>query len=45
MLANFVICLPEFNPSDLKILKIIIVVVLICNGGGHCNNDVVSPAM
>ena len=38
-------CLPKFNPSNLKILKIIIMVVLIRNGGGHCNNDVVSPAM
>ena len=44
MLANFVICLPKFTPSNLKILKIIMV-VLIRNGDGHCNNDVVSPAM
>ena len=39
------ICLPKFDPSNLKILIIIIMVVLIRNGGGHCNNDVVSPAM
>ena len=36
---------PKFNPSNLKILKIIVMVVLIRNCGGHCNNDVVSPAM
>ena len=35
---------PQVYPSNHKILKIIMV-VLIRNGGGHCNNDVVSPAM
>ena len=35
---------PQVYPSNLYILKIIMV-VLIRNGGGHCNNDVVSPAM
>ena len=36
---------PQVFPSNLKILMIVIMVVLIRNGGGHCNNDVVSPAM
>ena len=44
-LYSIVICFPKFTPSNLKILVISIMVVLIRNGGGHCNNDVVSPAM
>ena len=42
---NNVRCFPKFTPSNLQILVIIVMVVLIRNGGGHCNNDVVSPAM
>ena len=40
---SIVICFPNY-PSNFKIL-VIIMVVLIRNGGGHCNNDVVSPAI